>query len=111
MAEDSYKEAKGRGERKAKLNHISIHPVKGGHRVVHHAHEMHSSPYGPSGEPMDEKEHVFSAEQGEELLAHLSKHAKINIEPGEASEAEPDEQSEKVKPAPHRSEAEEKGKD
>jgi len=109
MAVDSYKEARG-GEHKGKpkLHHLEIHKGKNGHKVVHvHHHSM-----GPMGmEPSDDVEHYFSKDQGEELLAHIEKHAGISTGAGTASEAEPDEESEKVKPEPKRTEAEEKGED
>lgn len=107
MAVDSYHEARSGGKEKPKkMHHLRLHVHKGGHLVTHHAHNE----YG-GHEEMPYHSEVFSKDQGEELLAHLAKHGKITVPEGEASESEPYEESEKVKAAPERSEADEKGED
>ena len=87
-----------------KLHHLRIHPHKGGHLVTHHSHH-------PMGGHEEQPYHsqVFSHDQGEALLAHISKHAKVRSETGE--EAEPYGESNKLKDEPSRTEAEEKGED
>lgn len=72
------KEARGR----KKLHHIEIHPAKnGGHMVQHHYH--HDMTYH---EP---EHHVFGPEQGEEMMAHVMKHAKVKMDNEEAEGLEP----------------------
>ena len=81
------KEARGTLERKrggehGKLHHIRVHPHKGGHLVTHHGHNP--EPYGPEHEEKPMATHVFGKEDGEKLMAHLKKHAKITEPEGEA---------------------------
>lgn len=116
MAMDSYREASSKdGEGKKKLHHLRIHPHKGGHLVTHHAHH----PMG-GHEEQPYQSNVFSSDQGESLLAHISKHAKVKGASPESGsgenpyEEEPEEVSataERTKHEPKRAAAEEKGAD
>ena len=70
--------AETRGRKK--LSELVIRPgANGGHMVEHRF-----SNYRGYQEP---KTHVFGPEQGEEMMAHVAKHAKVKI--GEAEEKEP----------------------
>ena len=76
MATVEREETRGR----KKLHHLEIHPAKnGGHMVMHHF----SSDRGYQ-EPAT---HVFGPDEGEEMMAHVAKHAKVKMsEPEEKEE-------------------------
>lgn len=76
MAQMEKPETRGR----KKLHHLEIHPAKnGGHMVMHHYHSERGY--------MEPATHVFGPEQGEEMMAHVMKHAKVNAPAGEKDEA------------------------
>ena len=74
-------------EGKSKLHHLRVHPHKGGHMVTHHAHNTER--YGPEHEEKPMATHVFGKEEGEALMKHIAKHAKV-VMPEAAEGAEPE---------------------
>ena len=56
-------------ERKSKLLHLEVHPMKGGHMVRHVMDHYDAKPV----------EHVFAKADGGKLMAHIAKHAKISM--------------------------------
>jgi len=106
------------GKRAKKLHHLRIRKVDGGHVVTHHGHNGEAvAPMGHGYEEEPYHEKFFSPDQGQELLAHIGKHAKVKLESeeetgeAESPDYEPEGGNNRAKPAPKRSEAEEKGED
>ena len=65
-----------------KLHHIEIHPAENkGHTVTHHFHSGDGNYHEP-------KEHVFSEDEGHEMLAHVANHLHIPAEFKKEEEAE-----------------------
>lgn len=71
--------AEPRGRKK--LHHMEIHPAKnGGHMVMHH--------FASGSGYQEPQTHVFGPEQGEEMMAHVAKHAKVKMDAEEKGEPE-----------------------
>ena len=75
MATMEKQETRGR----KKLHHLEIHPAKnGGHMVMHH--------FAGNGGYQEPATHVFGPEQGAEMMAHVMKHAKVQMDAEEKGE-------------------------
>lgn len=73
-----------------KIRRMEIEPAQnGGHTVTHHYKEMpsHSSKNGMSMSYTEPETHVFGADQGHDMLAHVANHLAIP-ETGASKEAE-----------------------
>jgi hypothetical protein len=68
------KEPGGKG-----VHHLEVTPTHNGGHVVRHV--MHGAEFGEA------QEHAFGPEQGHEVLAHIAKHAKIEVGSGEHEES------------------------
>lgn len=77
--------SKERGPYK-KLHHMEIEPVKGangGHIVTHHYQSEGMDYHKP-------QTHLFSKEEGSEMLAHVAKHLGVKAEATQEEHAEPE---------------------
>ena len=70
------KEPGGKG-----IHHLEVHPAVNGGHVVKHI--MHGAEFGEA------QEHAFGPEQGHEVLAHIIKHAKIDVGTGDGHAESP----------------------
>ena len=78
-----------------KLHHLEIHPAKnGGHMVMHH--------FASDNGYQEPATHVFGPEQGEEMMDHVAKHAKVKMPETMAEEK----MEEKIDPGIHKKVAE-----
>jgi len=89
------REAKSDGKMKKKeLHHIEVeHSENGGHLVRHHFDNAGSMTFH---EP---ETHVFSEDQGEQMLEHLAKHLNVKEAPPEKAAGESAEKSEEEEEA------------
>lgn len=67
-------------EKKREIRRMEIEPAEnGGHTVTHHYKEQphHSSKSGMGMQYVEPEHHVFGAEEGHEMLAHIANHLQI----------------------------------
>lgn len=74
-------------------------PKEGGGHIVHHEYRGGGPEYMGSGE--EEGPHIFGAEDGEKLIAHIRKHTGIKEKEGEEEELEDEKDSPKKANAKH----------
>lgn len=81
------------------MRRMEIEPAEnGGHTVTHHYKEsMREGKHGIQSSYVEPEHHVFGADQGHEMLAHVANHLAIP-EPNEPDESATDEGEDKDKP-------------
>ena len=82
---------------KREMRRMEIEPAEnGGHTVTHHYRETptHSGKGGVQMAYQEPEHHVFGADQGHEMLAHLANH--LNIPEGKKMEAPEKESAEET---------------
>jgi hypothetical protein len=92
MAELKMAEAKPKPAEKRHVHAIRIEIGKSGGHVVHHEMRGGNPEEFGGGE---EKPHIFGKDDGEKLLDHIKKHAKIKIKEGEEEAIEDEKDSPK----------------